>query len=240
MKSSGPRRKPKRRPRRRLLVGFLEDVSANILEKDRQIIKEMIRRRTGVYALYRRDTLYYVGLASNLMGRVRSHLKDRHKGLWDRFRIYLTRSDEHIRELETLILRIARPTGNRVSGKLSGATDLKFALNRAIARRDEAQRAVDLGGYVARRLRRSRTKGGHGSLVLAGLFERRTPLRAEWRDETFRATLRMDGFITFRKKSYSSPTAAARAVVGRTVNGWTFWNYRGANRKWERLARLRR
>ena len=236
METSRVRRKTKRRSRRRLLVGFLEDVSANVLEKDRQIIKEMIRRRTGVYALYRRDTLYYVGLASNLMGRVRSHLKDRHKGLWDRFRVYLTRSDEHMRELETLVLRIARPKGNRVSGKLSGATDLKFALNREMARRDEAQRAHDLGGYVERRLRRRRTKGGH----LADLFDRRIPLRAEWRDETFHATLRKDGSISFKRKSYSSPTAAARAVVGRSVNGWWFWRYRGPNRKWERLVRLRK
>jgi hypothetical protein len=240
METSRVRRKTKRRSRRRLLVGFLEDVSGNVLADDPKIIKGMLRRRTGVYALYRRETLYYVGLASNLIWRLRTHLKDRHKGLWDRFNIYLTRSDEHMRELESLVLRIVRPKGNRVSGKLSGATDFKYALNREMARRDAARRARDLGGYVARRLRRSRTKDGHGSLVLAGLFERRMPLRAKWRNETFHATLRKDGLISFRRKSYRSPTAAARAVVGRTVNGWTFWQYRGPNREWERLARLRR
>ena len=41
----------------------------------------MIKRRAGVYALYRKqEKLYYVGLASNLMGRSKAHLRDRHTG----------------------------------------------------------------------------------------------------------------------------------------------------------------
>ncbi len=37
----------------------------------------MIRRRAGIYVLYRRDKLYYVGLAGNLMGRLKGYLQAR-------------------------------------------------------------------------------------------------------------------------------------------------------------------
>lgn len=233
------RRDRSRGTEHRLLVGFLEGVSGRVLEEDLKIVKGLIRGRTGVYALYRRDSLYYVGLASNLMGRLQMHLKDRHMGVWDRFSVYVTRSDEHMRELESLLLRIVSPKGNRVSGRLKGAVDLKYELNREMSSRDADRRARLLGGHVARRRRRSKTRAARGSLPLAGLVDRRMPLKAMWRGKVYRATLRTDGAISFRKKTYKSPSAVGRAVVGRWVNGWTFWQYRGAKRKWENLARLR-
>lgn len=232
-------RKRARTSQRRLLVGFLESVSGRILAEDLKIIKGLIRGRTGVYALYRRDSLYYVGLASNLMGRLSAHLRDRHRGVWDRFSVYVTRSDEHMRELESLVLRIVSPKGNRVSGKLKGAEDFKYELNRQMSGRDADRRARLLGGHVARRRRRSKPRRARGSLPLAGLVDRRMPLKAKWRGKVYRATLRTDGAISFRKKTYNSPSGAGRAVVGRWVNGWIFWQYRGAKRKWENLAGLR-
>jgi len=76
------------------------------------------------YALYKGKDLYYVGLAKNLRSRLHGHLKDRHAEAWDRFSVYLTQGDEHLKELESLVLRIAAPTGNRVAGKFIGARDL--------------------------------------------------------------------------------------------------------------------
>ena len=61
-----------------------------------EIIREMIKRKSGVYALYRRGSLYYVGLAGNLSGRQKNHRRDRHSGLWDRFSVYLTVRDERV------------------------------------------------------------------------------------------------------------------------------------------------
>jgi len=52
-----------------------------------------------VYALYRREKLYYVGLATNLRSRINQHLKDRHKGKWTHFSLYILRKTEHLREL---------------------------------------------------------------------------------------------------------------------------------------------
>lgn len=59
-----------------LLLEYLEGVSWRILEEYLEeypdAVRELIRRRAGVYALYRGRKLYYVGLAKNLMGESRT------------------------------------------------------------------------------------------------------------------------------------------------------------------------
>ena len=102
---------------KRLVTEHLENVSWQVLDDYPEIIKSIIKKRAGVYALYKADELYYVGLASNLMARLKTHLKDRHKGAWNRFSVYLTLRDEHIRELESLLLRIVNPEGNKIRGQ---------------------------------------------------------------------------------------------------------------------------
>jgi hypothetical protein len=51
-----------------------------------------------VYALYHDDDLYYVGLASDLSSRLKAHLGGKHAGQWNRFSVYLTIDDKHLRE----------------------------------------------------------------------------------------------------------------------------------------------
>lgn len=223
-----------------LLLGFLEQLSWRVLDEYRDILRDMIRRKSGVYALYKQDKLYYVGLASNLMGRVNGHLKDRHRGAWDRFSVYLTTDQAHIKPLESLLLRIAKPSGNRVSGGFGRPINLYRSLHRAMSTSDADRRARILGGHVARRLRRRRTREARGSLVLAGLVDRRLALRGRWKDRRFKATLRRDGYVSFHGKKYESPSAAASKAVGHAMNGWLFWHYRVAPRKWVPLANLRR
>ena len=55
---------------RQLVSQYLESISGTALDKYQRIIREYVRRRHGIYALYRRDRLYYVGLASNLRNRL--------------------------------------------------------------------------------------------------------------------------------------------------------------------------
>ena len=74
----------------------LENISRDALEKYQNIIRRYVRRRQGVYALYRRKKLYYVGLASNFRSRLARHLKDRHGDSWDRFSVYFTIGDTHL------------------------------------------------------------------------------------------------------------------------------------------------
>ena len=49
-----------------LVSQHLENISSDALEKYQDIVRHYVRGRQGVYGLYRRGKLYYVGLASNL------------------------------------------------------------------------------------------------------------------------------------------------------------------------------
>ena len=105
-----------------LVRDYIEKMSGEIFEERyRDQLAELIEGHAGVYALYLNDTLYYVGLASDLMRRVGFHQKDRHAGRWNLFSVYLTSKSAHIKPLESLLLRVYMPEGNRVRGKLPGA-----------------------------------------------------------------------------------------------------------------------
>ena len=64
----------KRQP---LVCQFLEHASSQVLETHGSHLRDLVGRSHGVYSLYKRDRLYYVGLASNLRGRLDQHLRDR-------------------------------------------------------------------------------------------------------------------------------------------------------------------
>lgn len=228
-----------RAKRDRLLLGYLESISWRVLNDYPEIVAALIRRRAGVYALYKQDRLYYVGLASNLMGRIRSHLKDRHAGRWDRFSVYITQHDDHVKQLESLLLRIVKPIGNRVKGGFGGSANLYRKLGREMTAADADRRAKALGGYVARRRRRTKTSRGKGSLVLAGLVEKRLSLKATHKGQTYKASLRRDGHISYAGRLYESPTAAAKQILKRTTNGWLFWRFKKSAGDWPRLGELR-
>jgi hypothetical protein len=89
---------PRRTP---LVCQHLENVSRDVLEEYQDIVRQYVRHQQGVYALFRRGKIYYVGLASNLRTRLGHHLKDRHHDSWDRFSVYITIGDSHMRELES-------------------------------------------------------------------------------------------------------------------------------------------
>jgi hypothetical protein len=94
-----------------LVSQYLEAISGTALDKYQRVIRAYVRQRHGVYALYRRDKLYYVGLAKNLRNRLKHHLRDKHQGKWDRFSVYLTigwsapQSSAHREELRVVAAR---------------------------------------------------------------------------------------------------------------------------------------
>lgn len=221
-----------------LLKGYLEKVSWKVLDEYPKLVQEMIRNQSGVYALYKQDKLYYVGLAGNLMGRLKGHLKDRHRNAWDRFSVYLTKDAPTTKQLESLLLRIAKPPGNRVSGGFGGAANLYRALNQIMRRTDADRRARLIGGWVAKH-RRAKAAAKNGSLGLAGLVDRPIALRSTWKKKSYRARVLRNGQISFSGERYDSPSAAARAASGSGVNGWGFWKYQVKRGKWVPLSKIR-
>jgi hypothetical protein len=222
-----------------LLIGHLENVSGRVMEAYPKIIRAMIRGRHGIYALYKLGRLYYVGLATNLMHRINSHLRDRHRGKWDRFSVYLTTRSEHIKELESLLLRIISPDGNRASGRLKGSENLLLALHRLLREDDADRRASILGGHIAERRQRIKARRGKGNEALAGFTDRTIRLRGNYHGKMHLARLRPNGSIKLGQKLFDSPSAAAKRVVGRNVNGWAFWHYRASNGEWRTLKTIK-
>jgi hypothetical protein len=228
-----------------LVCQYLESISREALQKFQDIVREYTRGRQGVYALYRRGKLYYVGLASNLRGRLAQHLKDRHQASWDRFSVYLTVGDSHLRELESLLLRIVRPTGNKQIGKFNRkCQNLRQQFSRDIRLRQRSELDWLLGptdGRVrgARHQTKVRTRGRKP--VLAEYIQGAIDLRARFKGRFVRARVRRDGRIRFGGRLFTSPSLAGAAACGtRTCNGWQFWSYERAPGDWVRLKELRR
>jgi hypothetical protein len=92
--------------------------------------------------------LHYVGLAGNLRSRLAHHLKDRHRDSWDRFSVYLTIGDSHLKELESLILRIVKPSGNKIKGKFQKSEDIRTRFSRDVRSHQHAELISLLGKRV--------------------------------------------------------------------------------------------
>ncbi len=225
-----------------LVCEHLENISRDALEKYQDIVRQYVRRRQGVYALYRKGKLYYVGLASNLRSRLRDHLKDRHGDSWDRFSVYLTIGDQHLRELESLVLHIVRPIGNKQRGKFAKSANMRGRFTRDVRALQRSELRHLLDKPVARTPRSSameRPRTGRVP-VLSRYALRSTRLRGRLKGRLFKARVLRDGSIRFAGRTFSSPSLAAAAAANRTCNGWWFWTYQRAPGDWVRLSELRR
>jgi len=225
-----------------LVCQHLENISRLVLDKYQHIIRQYVRNRHGVYALYRRGKLYYVGLASNLRLRLGHHLKDRHSQSWDRFSVYLTIGDSHLRELESLLLRIAMPKGNKQKGKFAKSDDLRPRLRHDAKRSWQLEMQDLLGLSVPRRPAPKLAPATTGRTpILAAYIDGPLRLRARCKGKTLHATVARAGTIRFNGKVYTSPSlAGAAARKYRTCNGWTFWQYERAPGDWVPLDELRK
>ena len=113
-----------------LIKGMTKRLPSDILENPvfTERLKEIMKGSGGIYALYRKDHLYYVGLTTNLFGRVKWHLKDRHKGKWDSFIIFRIKKVKYLKDIETLVTRLVDSKGNRAKGKVPRDADINRVL----------------------------------------------------------------------------------------------------------------
>jgi len=229
-----------------LVCQHLENVSRTMLEEYQDIIRDFVRGRNGIYALYRRGKLYYVGLASSLLGRLKRHLKDRHGQTWDRFSVYLTIGPQYMKEIESVLLRISIPPGNKVKGKFIRSENLLPQVKRAYRERQREREIIIFGSRkrkkepLARKRKKPKLKGRTPVLKehLDKLKKKR--LRGSVKGKTVRARVLKNGQISFDGERYNSPSRAAAVACGtRTRNGWRFWTYERAPGDWVPLSELR-
>lgn len=247
----------KRKQTANLVCQYLENISRKVLQKYQNVIKKYVRNRRGVYALYRKNKLYYVGLAYNLRSRLRHHLRDRHAQAWDSFSVYLTTGGQHLHELETLLLRIIDRKGNRQRGKFGNAEDLRRKF------RNDFKRALSIelenifcvfrpshrSKKIKHRIQAIEKQIGRKP-ILAPFVDHRFHIRLKYKEKLYIAHVRSDGSIAFARESaeakrlqgkvYMSPSLAAGAVAKHPMNGWTSWKYERAPGDWVPLDELRK
>ena len=223
-----------------LVCQHLENISRTALKEYQDIVRQYVRNSHGVYALYRKDKLYYVGLARNLKMRLGHHLRDQHGESWDRFSVYLTIGDSHLRELEALILRIVKPKGNTQKGKFARSEDIKRRFGRDV--RNRHREAIDILLGIQKRSvdgdSKFRPVGKTGALVKI-LRGRAFRLRRRYKGKLYKARLRKDGKVVHDKVIYPTPSAAGKAICGHAVNGWKFWQCERAPGDWVKLEKIR-
>jgi len=223
-----------------LVSQHLENISRTALEKYQNILKEYVKGRHGVYALYSKGHLYYVGLASNLRNRLKTHLKDRHAQTWDSFSVYFTINDSHLHELETLILKIASPKGNKQSGNFINAQNLKPMLKKAVTKAQQKE-LVGLGLKKTNEVAKPKVVAMKGrKAVLAPYVKNRFEIRFRYKGKLHKATVRQDGSILYKGNAYNSPSTAATAITKHAMNGWKTWKYERAPGDWVLLRVLKR
>jgi hypothetical protein len=227
--------------RAQLVCEHLENISRQALEEHQEIIRKYVRGRQGVYSLYRRGKLYYVGLASNLRSRLKHHLRDRHGQSWDRFSVYLTIGDRHLREMEALLLRIWKPSGNKHKGKFAKSDDLRRRFRRDMRQKWRQQEGEMFGETTRHASRHVEQEKDGRTPILARYISRPLVLRVKFKGRWLKARVRRDGRVRFNGKLYTSPSvAAAKACERRSCNGWGFWKYQRAPGDWVKLDALRR
>ena len=227
-----------KRPKREALVHqHLQRVSRSLLEKHQDIVRKLIGRNSRIYALYRKGKLYYVGLADGISSRLKAHLRDGHRRAWDQFSIFLTIRDQHIKEIESLLLQIATPPGNAVGGRSIGSKDMLPAIKREV----RLKQKQDLGRLFGRRSGvKSLNEKAADTTELKRLFPNGARLRAMYKGKTYRARLRKDGKIWFNKELFGTLGSAARKAAGRPKLGWRFWRVERGKGYWVRLHDIRK
>jgi len=235
--------KKESRKSRPIVIGHLEKVSSTVFDQYRKQITGMIKGNYGVYALYRRSKLYYIGLATDFRKRINQHLKDKHKGKWNYFSLYLIRKIDHLREVEALLVRIAEPGGNKQKGKLKRSKNLRPQLKRLLT--EDTKRVIEeiLGGETKQKKKRKKLTGRAKAVnrPLKGLLRNYQRIYANYKGKEFKAKVLPSGSVKFNDKIYDSPSGAAKNIIERgAVNGWNFWKYKDKSGNLVPLKKLRK
>lgn len=83
-------------------------------------------------------------------------------------------------------------------------------------------------------------KPGKRTPVLAAFPDRPTELVVTYKGTTYKATVNPDGTITVDGKIFNSPSRAGKEVIGKEVDGWTFWSYEVEGEGLKKLDTLRK
>ena len=211
----------------KLITHKLEKISAQALHFDTPILSQLIGRDKGIYILYKKDIIYYVGKAADLKNRIATHQEDHHKNRWDRFSLFIVRNNSHIPELESLLINICEPEGNKAYPK-GRAINLKPDFRKLLVSyhmdQEEKMLCEEKAKFKKKKIKNSKNK------KLYSLYKNKNmKIVAFYKGKEYKALFLKNGSIRYNKKIYPSPSAAARKIVKRRENGLLFWRLKDKN-----------
>lgn len=227
----------KRQKSTSLVLKKLERVSKEVFKQHYELITQLVGNSPGIYALYDENELYYVGKSIDLKKRVKQHLKDRHLASWSHFSLYLARDEDHIHEIESLLIRVANPKGNRNVPKGKSSGQMLTQLQQMVKQKQKDNYDMMFGITP----KGAKKKIEAISRNIEGLVSKRTQIYRSYKGKEYKAFLYPNGTIRLGNASYNSPSGAAQSVVERgAVNGWNFWYIKDSEGDWVRLSQFAR
>lgn len=150
--------------------------------------------------------------------------------------------------MESLVLRIAYPKGNRQRGKLAGSKNIRPLLKRKLnaawkSRCSELMGKKPVSAKKANTKKKALNKSAKKDKPLKGLLNPYQRIYANYKGKKYRAKVLPNGTIKMipSGKLYDSPSAAGIAVKGgKATNGWSFWKYKDKYGNLVKLAELRK
>ncbi|MCK4642517.1 hypothetical protein KAU32_02645 [bacterium] len=228
----------------KLVIEYVENLSSELLSSNSKIILDFIKGKQGIYSLYKGDKLYYVGLASYMHQRLKQHLNDRHKDEWNKFNIYLTENTDYLKEMESLVLRISTPKGNKQKGKFVAANNLKRKLIQRFREESQKKEKQLFGKKDLNKKSKScqpiEVNSKRTVNELSKYISKPINIRLSYKGNTYYACILKNGSIKYNDTIYNSPSRAALAIVKqKTINGWTKWKYKNDAGEWVYINKLR-
>lgn len=203
-----------------IITKKLQNIHISALQDFSPILLDFVGENQGIYALYKGTKLYYIGRATNLQQRLAQHLRDRHQRKWDQFSLFVVNDEKHIGDLEALLIDICAPVGNKAHPR-GQAKDLRKELSDRIDAFHADEKELLLGKVIHRK-------------KLQTIF-----LQNSYKGRRYTATFNYNTHeVKYNKIVYSSPSAAARAVTNKNVNGLLFWKSKDSKGKLVPLKKL--
>jgi len=144
-KSSADSKHGKKTTKGALIKGMSKRLPSRILDNPvfKKRLRAIMRGYSGIYALYRQDRLYYVGLTTDLFRRIKWHLRDRHARKWDSFVIFRIKRVDYLKDIETLITHLIKVPGNRMSGSVPRDADINRVLREILREHAKEIREIE-------------------------------------------------------------------------------------------------
>ena len=245
--------------RKHILVDALEVKKEFMLEKKyKNIRKKEFAKKPGIYALYNRGKLYYIGHTSDLNIRLKEHHRNRHSGKWDKVSLYFTKTVATAKAVEAIALSLLLgwgwPKGNKQEPKVRKKN--KNIEDRILKAMKKITEEIVVKRSTKPSLRTRSSKKGFRKIASqdgaqkrnfqlkdffsTGFLSGRHNLKAEYKAKTFYALLLPSGEIEYQGVKYLSPSFAAKAAKrSQSENGWTVWKIQDKSNKWITLDALR-